>query len=231
MFRKIMLIFIESFLIQFGVITQALVVFMLLIIFLLLNMTKYPFQTIVLNQLETMSLLTSMISIFCGIFFIVSIQTVNGEENTSNNSSGVVLSEHIKMFFFFVIVFANLTFFVYWTIKAIQEFKAMLIKKFSFIYIYVCLCGNRDKYKLVKVKIEINEENEILREKYMESLRKLQNVYEEGTLILNKKTLEKVLLYLDHGKVLTAAGIEPADAIPAIAKKEIMRRIVRKEKS
>ena len=52
MFRKIALILIQSFLVQFGVLLQALVVFVLLILFLVLTMTLSPFQTVVLNRLE-----------------------------------------------------------------------------------------------------------------------------------------------------------------------------------
>jgi hypothetical protein len=43
MFRKIALILIQSFLVQFGVLLQALVVFVLLILFVVLTMTKLPF--------------------------------------------------------------------------------------------------------------------------------------------------------------------------------------------
>lgn len=58
MYRKIALIFIQVFLTKYGVVTQvifyficfqALVVFLLLITFMMINMTKKPFQTIVLN--------------------------------------------------------------------------------------------------------------------------------------------------------------------------------------
>jgi len=43
MYRKIFLIFIQVYLVQYGVITQALVVFVLLIFFLIISMTKKPF--------------------------------------------------------------------------------------------------------------------------------------------------------------------------------------------
>lgn len=43
MFRKIVLILIQSFLVQFGVLLQALVVFVLLIVFVVITMTKNPF--------------------------------------------------------------------------------------------------------------------------------------------------------------------------------------------
>ena len=97
---------------------------------------------------------------------------------------------------------------MFWIIKMLEELKSMLIKKFSTIYIYVCLCGNHAKYKRIIGEIVINEENEILREKYHEQLRKLELLYSEGKLVLNKKTLEKVNLYLEDKKVLKAAGLE-----------------------
>lgn len=43
MFRKIVLILIQSFLVQYGVLLQALVVFVLLILFMILTMTLHPF--------------------------------------------------------------------------------------------------------------------------------------------------------------------------------------------
>lgn len=72
MYRKITLIFISVFVSTYGV-AQALIVFILLIAFLFVNMKKIPFQTIALNDLETLSLLTSMITIYCGLFFVTSM--------------------------------------------------------------------------------------------------------------------------------------------------------------
>jgi hypothetical protein len=77
MFRKIALILIQSFLVQFGVLVQALVVFVLLILFVVLTMTKLPFQTMILNRLEILSLLASMITVYCGIFYIVDISSTD----------------------------------------------------------------------------------------------------------------------------------------------------------
>jgi len=55
----------------------------------------------------------------------------------------------------------------------------------------------------------INEENEILREGYMDILSELKALYNSGDLILNKKVLEKLKLYLQKEKVLLAGGIDP----------------------
>lgn len=73
MYRKIALICISVFISSYGVVAQALIVFMLLILFLFFNMKKQPYQTTVLNDLETLSLITSMITIYCGLFFISDI--------------------------------------------------------------------------------------------------------------------------------------------------------------
>jgi hypothetical protein len=64
MFRKIAIIFISVFLRAAGVITQALVVFLLLIFFLILNIKLLPFSFKSLNDMEILSLATSMITVY-----------------------------------------------------------------------------------------------------------------------------------------------------------------------
>lgn len=149
MFRKIALILIQSFLVQYGVLLQALVVFVLLIIFIVLNMTKQPFQTETLNHLEIMSLLASMVTVYCGIFYIVDIDVTDADSGATSSSSGIEVDETTKVFFFFVIVIANIAFLAYWIFKMIEEVKSMLVKKFSFIYTMVCLCGHKEKYERI----------------------------------------------------------------------------------
>lgn len=56
-------------------------VFLLLIFFLVVGMKKKPYQTQNLNDLEVLSIVVSMLTIFCGIFFIVNV-------NTTNSSTG-----------------------------------------------------------------------------------------------------------------------------------------------
>lgn len=73
MYRKILLIFIAVFIRSYGITAQALIVFMVLIIFLIFNTKRKPFSTMILNDLETLSLITSMVTIYCGLFFISDI--------------------------------------------------------------------------------------------------------------------------------------------------------------
>ena len=58
MYRKITIILISVFLKLFGVITQALVIFLVIIVFLILNMKLLPFKFKSLNDLEILSLMT-----------------------------------------------------------------------------------------------------------------------------------------------------------------------------
>lgn len=73
MYRKIAMIFIAVFITPYGVIVQAMIVFLLMILFLILTLKKKPYMSISLNELEAISLVTSTVSIYCGIFFITSV--------------------------------------------------------------------------------------------------------------------------------------------------------------
>ncbi|CDW85128.1 UNKNOWN [Stylonychia lemnae] len=187
MYRKIFLIFIQVFLLQYGVITQAMVVLILLIGFMALNLTLRPFQTISLNDLETLSVVTSLTTIYCGIFFIVSINNIDGSQETSQDSFQ--------------------SFFTFWLYKMIREIKNMMIKKFGKLYTIICLCGNQQKYKQILEDAVIEEDNDILREKFSESLKQIDQLCDSGEIVLNKKSLEKLQLYLSKSKILDAGGI------------------------
>ena len=58
----------------------------MLIFFLVINSKKEPFSTKTLNMLETYSLASSMITIYCGIFFI-SDQKLSISSSTSDTNS------------------------------------------------------------------------------------------------------------------------------------------------
>ena len=119
MYRKIAMIFISVFIQPFGVISQALIVFMLMIIFLIANLKKKPYLAMSLNDLETISLITSTISIYCGIFFITDIPAKDVPNLPTSVKSGITLSESMKFLFFIIIMVANLAFFGYWFYKII----------------------------------------------------------------------------------------------------------------
>ena len=64
MYRKITVICISVFLRVTGVITQALVIFIVLILFLILNIKLVPFSFQALNDMEMMSIITTMLTIY-----------------------------------------------------------------------------------------------------------------------------------------------------------------------
>ncbi len=70
MFRKVFMIFITVVLSSLGRIVQALAVIVLLLVYLFLTIRKKPYQTRRLNELEITSLLTSSITVYCGVFFL-----------------------------------------------------------------------------------------------------------------------------------------------------------------
>ena len=82
----------------------------------------------------------------------------------------VKLDEPTKLFFFLVIIISNMSFTIYWIIMMYFELKSMIIKKFASIYLFLCLCGNREKLIKLEEEILVKEENEVLREKYLEIL-------------------------------------------------------------
>ena len=83
MYRKIAVIFVSVFLKLAGVITQALVIFLVLIIFLILNIKLKPFTFQTLNDMEMMSLITCMLTIYWGLFFISDMPSVYNSTDSS----------------------------------------------------------------------------------------------------------------------------------------------------
>ena len=84
MYRKIWVIFISVFFLKLaGVITQALVIFLVLIIFLILNLKLRPFTFQALNDMEMMSLITWMLTIYWGLFFISDMPSVYNSTDSS----------------------------------------------------------------------------------------------------------------------------------------------------
>ena len=76
MYRKIMVITIAVLLFAQGAIAQALMAIALLIVFLALNLKMRPFTLNQLNDLETFSIITQIITLYCGLFFISDVSTI-----------------------------------------------------------------------------------------------------------------------------------------------------------
>jgi len=126
------------------------IVFVIMIGFLIANLKKKPYVSMALNDLETFSLITSAVSIYCGIFFIADVPTKDMETIPASVKGIINLSETMRLIFFMVIMIANVVFFGFWAYKMLQEVRNTLVKKFEKIYLFVFLFG--DKVKLDKMK-------------------------------------------------------------------------------
>lgn len=160
------LIFVCIFISNYGIITQALVVFLIMIIFLVLNSRKKPFVNDSFYDLETLSLITSIVTVYCGLFYIADTG------NYSNSDSPFVdrylaLGEGSKTFFFIAIIMSNLLFFVYWGYKVIFEIRKILLKECPRTYFYLCSCMDKDRQEYEAQKRLVIDENEVLKEEYM----------------------------------------------------------------
>jgi len=131
-----------------------------MIVFLILTLKKKPYLSLALNDLETISLLTSTLSIYCGIFFISDIPQKDIPNLPFSVKGGITLGEITKFVLFGVIMLANLIFFGYWLYKMLLEVRNTLIKKFEKLYLYLFLCGDRNKLERMRHKQRMDEENE-----------------------------------------------------------------------
>jgi hypothetical protein len=134
--------------------------------FLIANLKKKPYVSMVLNDLETFSLITSAVSIYCGIFFIADVPTKDMATIPASVKGIINLSETMRLLFFMVIMISNIVFFGYWVYKMLQEVRNTLVKKFEKIYLHLFLCGDKVKLDKMKNQQKIDEENEQLRESY-----------------------------------------------------------------
>jgi hypothetical protein len=100
MYRKISIIFISVFLRIAGVITQALVVFLVLILFLILNIKLQPFAFQSLNDMEVLSIITAMLTIYCGLFYLSDMPEVYNSSDSSVQAAdnGCKFSNHNFVF-------------------------------------------------------------------------------------------------------------------------------------
>ena len=83
MYRKMSIIIISVFLKFYGAITQALVVFILLIVFLILNISVLPFTFKSLNEMEILSIIIWMLTIYWGLFFLSDMPEVYNSTDTT----------------------------------------------------------------------------------------------------------------------------------------------------
>ncbi|CDW88757.1 UNKNOWN [Stylonychia lemnae] len=201
MYRKLIIIFISVFFKNHGVIAQALVVMIFYIFFMLLTFKLNPFINITLNQLESLSLLTSMLTIYCGLYFIANIHQ-DWLKNEPELKNFLILSEDEKMFFFSVILISNLLFFIHWLSKMFKELQFNLMIKLPKLYLFFCMFNDSQKFKSKLNQLRIQDESENLHDEFDRTQRQLKELYLSGKLVLNKKSVEKLQLIFNPDQVL-----------------------------
>ena len=61
------------------------------------------------------------------------------------------------------------------------------------MYLYLCLCGNKKRYEEEKRRREIEDENDILKEEFEQTLDQISNLVTNGDLVLNKTNIRKFI--------------------------------------
>ena len=140
------------------------------------------------------------------------------------NLNIVRLNTGSKLFFFFVILFSNIVFLLYWAFKMYEEIKNTMRTSLKQIYLYVCLCGNKKRLEEEIKKRVIQDENDIMKEEFdrrnalfllfieLDEIKKLWNPnpryvlsvhhISEGKLVLNRINIEKSGVYLHPSNFL-----------------------------
>jgi len=89
-----------------------------------------------------MSLVTQIVTIYCGLFFVSS---KNPNSASFNENTDFYLDEDKKMAFVILIAVCNFAFIVLWFHKYIEVMRGLIKEKYPKLYIYLFLCGRDDK--------------------------------------------------------------------------------------
>ena len=232
MFRKIMIIFIAVFLDVYGTITQALVVLIVLIVYLYLNVKIHPYMLKELNDMETFSIFTSMITVYCGWYYLSDQPEIYNSSDTSIQSAdnGLRLNPSSKMFLFLVILISNLLFFAYWAYKMLGEIKNTLRTKFKKVYLYIFWWGNKQKMAKELRDRELKDDHDVLWEELENQLEQIKNAYRTGKILLNNVVIEKSALYLNVHKYINEVRDKSTNNTNKQAQKVIRVRERRNDK-
>eukprot|EP00347_Sterkiella_histriomuscorum_P012942 403366626 len=193
-YRKILIIFIAIFIKTAGVIAQTLFVLIVLII------------RRALNNLESLSLIASMFTLYFGLFFLVDKPQSWVDSNPDYADGAVVLNSYVKKLFFALILLFNIGFFIYWCLTISIELHDKLILKYTKIYLCLCLCNNEAVLEKAIIEHQRMQDNENYLEQLQILSRRLQKLYQKGKLALNQKSVERLDLYFAEDKILQVAG-------------------------
>ena len=109
------------------------------------NASRRPFSARALNDIESMSLASQIVTIYCGIFFI---SGKDEKDSKIDRNKDFVLYEEYKLFFFLIILFCNLSFILLWLTKFISIMRETIRQTSRKLYIYLFLCGRESKFQM-----------------------------------------------------------------------------------
>ena len=89
----------------------------------------------------------------------------------------------------------------------LSEFKGVILNNCPKTYFFLFACLNKDKFEMDKYKRQVIDQNEILREEFLNTVRGVKSLYKNGELVLNEGTMSRLKNYLDQKKILTVAGV------------------------
>jgi hypothetical protein len=115
-----------------GKIVQALTLLVFLILCLTLTAAKNPFTNHYLNSLEAISLLSSAVTVYCGIFYIA--------KASFKTESNFIMTFEAELFLFGVIVVTHVGFLCYWAFNFVMEIRTTIRKKLPHLYFALFLC-------------------------------------------------------------------------------------------
>ncbi|CDW87963.1 UNKNOWN [Stylonychia lemnae] len=207
MYRKIAIIFVSVFIGSVGIMAQALLMFTLIIWSLMINTKFQPFSTRQLNDLESLSLATSLVTIYCGIFFILNQPQSWIDSDPENQIAALSLNASLQSFFFSVILIANLLFFLYWAIRMYYEMRARFRSQFQKIYLVLCLCFDKSKLEGELKAYELELINRKYEEEFQRQIKQFRNIFESKKMHVNEKVISKLKILFDERNLDQILGI------------------------
>lgn len=113
------------------------------LVFLGMTALKQPFSFFRLNQLEVMSLLCSVVSVYMALFFM---EDSSDDPDAVASRDVMVLSEEVKMSMFLIIVSVNVSFVLNLTVSIYIEIVNQIKKRLPSLYVSLWMCGNKTRF-------------------------------------------------------------------------------------
>ena len=218
MYRKILMIGISVFMNRIGLIFQALVLLILMVSFLQLNNTLRPFATRDLNDIEDLSMIAGIVTIYCGILFITNKDPSSPSFDPTSDFS---LPTWGALLTFFVIIIANLVFVFTWAIKfiaiirTIKKFNSisfnimnnhmcylkMIKERYSRLYLCLFLCCREDKFARETEDIAKESKRENIIEKIEEVqffFKNMKRMYDRSTSYEGHARFMRILYFIEQ---------------------------------